>query len=637
MSLLPIREIKYSTEATRKTRGIQKCAFPSGCDTHFELHIPAAEQAKSVTMCISDEKGRPCIERSMQCIPTDGTYEVYTVSLDPMTELPLSYGRGLFYYVYRVESESTYFLAAADDAPVLEKSEHSHKKTQLLYYVKDNHPESPIVGGTMYHIFVDRFCRSGKSQPCEGTILNPDWENGIPQYAKKPGDPVDNNMFFGGDLWGVAEKLDYIASLNVNCIYLSPIFKAASNHKYDTSDYLRVDEAFGGDEALKHLVEEAKKRGISVILDGVFNHTGADSLYFNKFGKFGDGGAYHSTESPYYKWYTFRKYPDEYECWWGVTILPRVRADEPSYRHFIYDEVVPKWMSFGIAGFRLDVADELSDHFLSGFSWKVKGLRSDAVIYGEVWEDASNKIAYDERKRYFQGGELDSVMNYPLRDALIAYLRDGDDRAMRAVLIMLYGHYPTRSANLLMNLLGTHDTERILTRLAGDDFRNPLNEELATKRLSAEARQRGITQLKLAYAVAATVPGVPCIYYGDEAGMEGYRDPFNRMPYPWGKEETELVAWYRKFGALRREHTVFAHGDIDLHVCTPDILAYSRFEGNQSVLVVINRSDCAYELATGADLIYLFGTESTGDMQLPPMSASIYSYTGEYEFSFFKK
>ncbi len=291
-------------------------------------------------------------------------------------------------------------------------------------------------------------------------------------------------------------------------------------------------------------------------------------------------------------------------------------------------------MGFGIAGFRLDVADELSDDFLSGFTKKVKTVRPDAIVYGEVWEDASNKIAYGVRKRYFQGAELDSVMNYPLRTGLIAYLTEGNDYALREAMIMLYSHYPEKSRNLLMNLLGTHDTERILTRLVGDDFGNPSNALLAEKRLSPEMRKKGIRMLKQAFTVCATVPGIPCIYYGDEAGMEGYRDPFNRMPFPWGREDAELTDWYRSLSRIRREHDVFAHGGIDLHVCNPHILAFSRFEGDRNVLIVVNRSVKPRAVYSSAALTPLLSTEPCENGCVPPMGAALFSYTGDAELSF---
>jgi len=637
MNSLPIREIRFSSDRERVLRGIQSCAFDSRSPVQLELHLPRVCGATSVQILLSDDQGRLCLEKPLQfCRMKDG-YDVYCVELDACLELPLHKAGGLFYYVYAVDGAERFYLAASADRTELKRMANPDTKTQILFYRDDERPESPIAGGTMYHVFVDRFYRSGKSEPREGSVLNEDWENGTPQYAERPGGFVANNMFFGGDLWGVTEKLDYIASLNVNCLYLSPIFEAASNHKYDTADYLKVDSAFGGDEALRTLVCEAKKRGIHVILDGVFNHTGADSRYFNKFGTYDGPGAYQSKESPYYKWYAFKEYPDSYESWWGIDILPHIRSDEPDYRHFIYDEVVEKWMGFGIAGFRLDVADELSDDFLSGFTKKVKSIRNDAIVYGEVWEDASNKIAYGVRKRYFQGAELDSVMNYPLRTGVIAYLTEGNDLALREAMIMLYSHYPEKSRNLLMNLLGTHDTERILTRLVGDDFGNPSNEHLSKKRLTPEQRKKGLRLLKQAYAIVSTLPGVPCIYYGDEAGMEGYRDPFNRMPFPWGREETSLTEWYRGLGRIRRDHRVFAHGGIDLHTCTPKLLAFSRFEGQDNVLVVVNRSAKPCTVHAAGALTPLLSTDDCDGACVPPLGVAIFSYQGDCEFSFLEQ
>ena len=371
---------------------------------------------------------------------------------------------------------------------------------------------------------------------------------------------MDNNVFFGGDLWGVIEKLDYIAALGVKTIYLSPVFDAASNHKYDTADYLSVDPMFGGDEAMEALCKAAEERGISILLDGVFNHTGADSLYFNKFGHYPTLGAYQSKESPWYDWFSFTEYPEKYECWWGVTILPRVDSAKKDYRKFICSSVVKKWMDCGVKGWRLDVADELADDFLDDFRDAVKKENHDAVILGEVWEDASDKISYGRRRRYLTGSQLDSVMNYPLRAALIEYVKNGTVESLRHATEGLYRRYPKEVSDNLLNFLGTHDTERILTLLGGEPTGDKSNAELAGLRMNDAERAHAKGLLQLAYGILAGLPGVPCVFYGDEIGMEGYRDPFCRRPFPWHAMDEELLGYYRRIGMTRKNETVFRDG-----------------------------------------------------------------------------
>ncbi len=531
---------------------------------------------------------------------------------------------GLFYYCYDVyypDGCTTFGGEAVSRLyPCTEEG-----KRQLLVTRTDAYTPSPLAGGIMYHIFVDRFCASGRAKPKPGTVINPDWEGGIPQFAKERGEDLPNNVFFGGDLFGVAEKMDYIASLGVTCLYLSPIFDGASNHKYDTGDYSRIDPMFGGEDGFSRVIDEAHARGIRVILDGVFNHTGADSVYFNKFGHYDTVGAYQSKHSPYYNWYYFHEYPDGYESWWGMPTLPKVRCDEESYREYILgkDGILAKWMKKGADGWRLDVADELTDGFLDALTARVKAEDPDAVVYGEVWEDATNKCAYGKRRRYLRGGQLDSVMNYPLREAVIAYVRYGDAEKFRAITEGLYRRYPKGAADLLMNVLGTHDTARILTVLAGDSADGYTNTELSVKRLTKEQRARGVRLLMISYAIVSVMPGVPCIFYGDEAGIEGYGDPFCRMPYPWGREDQALLSYYREIGNIRRSSPVLADGEMRILAATPEMLAVIRENGSdRAVLLIINRSEgeITCRLSTPAEEIGKEG-RVTDAPTIPSMSA----------------
>lgn len=482
-------------------------------------------------------------------------------------------------------------------------------------------------GGILYQIFVDRFARGADTPVREDAILNPDWENGMPQYPAYPGAPLANNMFFGGNLQGVTRKLDYLASFGVTCLYLNPIFEAYSNHKYDTGNYLKIDEMFGGEDAFDELISEIKKRGMHLILDGVFNHTGDDSVYFNRYGRYPTLGAYQSKESPYYEWFDFQNYPDKYTCWWNIPILPRINTQVPSCRDFFLGEggVIDRYARRGVDGFRLDVVDEYPDGFVSGLKERLAASAPDSILYGEVWEDASNKIAYGYRRHYFQGEQLDGVMNYELRDGIIRFLRYHDPEKLRYALTEVMPNTPHRVQNYQMNLLGTHDTVRILTALAGEEPAGHTTKELAEMRMTEEQRTLAVRRLRLAYLMLVTLPGIPTIYYGDEAGSEGYADPFNRMPYPWHHTDEDLLAFYRAVGALRHSRREYAEGDFRLLHLDSDTAAFSRTLGTARSLTLVNGSDIDKTFVVrGVWTDGLNPGESITDrVTLPPLAARV--------------
>ena len=392
-----------------------------------------------------------------------------------------------------------------------------------------------------------------------------------------------------------------------------------------------LDGIVGGDEALDLLISEAKKRGIGIILDGVFNHTGDDSVYFNRYGNYPDTGAYQSEKSPYYNWYTFRHFPDDYECWWNIKILPRVRCDEPSYREFICGDggVLEKWMRKGVRGFRLDVADELSDGFIASIRKKIKKETSDGVLYGEVWENASNKVAYSTRREYFRGKELDSVMNYPLRKAVIEYLRNGKAAQFKTLLYDVYGTYPPFASRLLMNFLGTHDTERIITALAAPPWDGKSNDELAVLKMNENERARGEKLVKLALALVFTVPGVPCVFYGDEVGVEGYHDPFNRRTFPWGHENCSLADFLRTLSVIRAENSVFKDGDFRICEATAEYLILERKNADGGILTVVNRSDKTLTLAFESPVLNLLNGDEVSVITVSGLTCSMLRFDGE--------
>lgn len=605
-------------------------AFPRGDTLRLELLAPRRAGVLGVQFVIhadaldfpdDEEKTIPLLWSELR----EGN-DVYTAELDLASLTGEEPGRRLFYYNYRITTEEGTAVFGGEKSTELLPVEQAGDRQLLLY--DDDFAACPGIGeGIIYHIFVDRFRKSGRCEPRRGAVIDPDWDNGIPQYPEKPGDKFSNNVFFGGDIYGITEKLDYIASLGTKTIYLSPIFEAASNHKYDTGDYLRVDSMFGGDEALGELCEKAKKHGIRVILDGVFNHTGSDSVYFNREGNYPGEGAFGSKNSPYYDWYTFKSWPEDYECWWGVDILPRVRSANPSYTSFVFNEVIPKWMKEGVGGWRLDVADELSDEFLLALRRTVKSFDPEAPVIGEVWEDATNKISYGKRRLYMRGGELDSVMNYPLREAVIGFIRYGRHEKLRETVDGQYRRYPKCASDSMMNFLSTHDTQRILTVLGGQEQGEMTNRELSTLHMSPVCRKRAVRLLKLAYALIVAMPGAPCVFYGDEAGLEGYRDPFCRRPFPWNNIEKELLKWYRRLGAVRRETPLLHSGFYRTVFSSEELFVLRRdpCDGKGDyLLAVINRSERTVPLAFSLDVRELISGESADSFDLEPLSAAYF-------------
>ncbi len=568
----------------------------------FKLSVPKRLGVSGVVLRIARDGDRDQ-DIPLDRISTDLAEDIYTGELD--TEVICSgEDSGLFYYEFLfLRKENTLFTTTENNKDfTLERR--SIRRFRLLVYKKGFKTPSAFGRGVMYQVFTDRFYRgeceeAKKIRPRLDAVMIDDWDNGVPEYAPYPGAPMKNNSFFGGTLWGVAEKLDYLESLGVTYIYLCPIFTAYSNHKYDTADYETVDEMFGGEEAFDNLVKKAKEKGIGIILDGVFNHTGDNSRYFNKYRKFGDGGAYNDPDSPYADWYKFRLYPDEYESWWGIRILPKLDQNNENCRKYFTAKggIIEKYIKKGIAGWRLDVADELCNEFLDELRITAKETSGgEAVIIGEVWENASDKVSYGQRRRYFLGDQLDSVMNYPLKNAIVSFCLYADANMLYNTLTEIYASYPRVVSHKLMNLLGTHDTERIFTVLGKDigDEDEP-NSILAKKRLDDEQRAEGISLLKIAAAVQFTAYGIPSVFYGDEIGLEGYGDPFCRMPFPWketGLEyRSEILEYYRKLGKIRAENEAFDGGDFSILSHTDHAIAYTREKNDNKILIIANRAD----------------------------------------------
>jgi 4-alpha-glucanotransferase len=495
---------------------------------------------------------------------------------------------------------------------------------QITVYKENSSVPSWYKSSIMYQIFVDRFyngTEDGKiMNPKPGAYLYTDWY-APPSYIRdhKTG-AIQQYDFFGGNLLGIRKKLSYLNSLGINILYLNPIFESPSNHKYDTADYKEVDPMYGDTDTFRLLCQEAKALGISIILDGVFSHTCSDSIYFNKNSTYPSLGAYQSPASPYYSWYRFAVYPDQYECWWGIDTMPNTNEIAPSFQNFIIHDatsVVQHWMNLGTKGWRLDVADELPGSFIKAFRKRIKQIDPDSILIGEVWEDASNKVSHGESREYLFGEELDSVMNYPFRRILLDFiLGHSNGQETHGSLMHLYENYPLHHFYAAMNLVGSHDVPRILTLLGDAPPESALSkDEQSRYQLSIEQKKKALKRLKLLSLLQMTFPGIPCIYYGDEAGLEGYSDPLNRRTYPWGKENQDLLGWYKNIIKIRRQYDALSTGDWISWPIHEDIYGFMRSiefgrdvfgeeKHNSRIFVFANRS-LLHEIHFSIDVVLL--------------------------------
>lgn len=501
--------------------------------------------------------------------------------------------RGLYFYRFEIETEQgILFVGRDEEARAVIRD--FLPEWQLTVYRQGFATPAGLETGIMYQIFPDRFRRAGKTPlpSVRGSrSVHRDWY-GRPLFKADVPD-YQANDFFGGNLRGITEKLDYLAGLGVTMLYLNPIFESASNHRYNTGDYKAIDPYLGTEEDFKQLCRQAAKRGIRVILDGVFSHTGSDSRYFNRDGHYPDVGAWQSADSPYAPWYRFKNEErTEYDCWWGFTTLPNVNEEEPSFQEFVCGKngVLDYWMKRGAGGWRLDVADELPDGFLEAVRCRVKQSSPNAYLVGEVWEDASNKESYGQRRSYLLGDQLDSVMNYPWRDAVLDFVKEGDAPLFRRRIMTLLDHYPHPAVQGLMNPLSTHDTVRACTFLGVRHSVDGL--EQGNYQPTDEELERGLHGLQMGALLQYTLPGFPCLYYGDEAGLYGFRDPWNRRCYPWDREKQQLLGYFRKLGKIRRKYPQAMR----------DVISFLCAEGNA---VCYRRGDLVTALNCGAEPVHL--------------------------------
>ena len=568
------------------------CVAP-GQTVTLHLHIPTAVSAWKVEIVLCYEDGSPARYHEMYRIEQRGAYDIYEGDFS-------LFAPGLHFYYFQIHAPHGMFrlFKQGDDTNMEEGG-----LWQISCISPDFTTPDWAKGAIIYQIFPDRFHRSGK---CNLTgklhpyTVHRHWDEDV-DWAPDENGIVHNNDFFGGNFRGITEKMDYIASLGTGIIYLNPISKAFSNHRYDTGDYKIPDPMLGTEADFRDMCNAAHARGMKVILDGVYSHTGSNSLYFDRERTFGGNGAYCRQDSPFYHWYTFYQWPNNYHSWWNFDTLPTVNKMHPDFiRYVITDEdsVVAHWMKLGADGFRLDVADELPDEFIRMIHDRIREINPEALLMGEVWEDASNKTAYNHRRRYFTNAELDSIMNYPFRTAILNFMRGRDDgRGFKETVMSIVENYPSQVVACNMNLLGTHDTPRILTALV-DDF-DGSREEKARRRLSRNQLEVARDRLMMASFLQYTLPGCPSLYYADETCMEGYKDPFNRRTYPWGREDTEILGHFRCLGKLRTQNIALRLGDIRFTVASDRHLAYTRSAQGQTLNIYVNRSGDAWDIPTG--------------------------------------
>ncbi|MCR4766745.1 MAG: glycoside hydrolase family 13 protein [Saccharofermentans sp.] len=602
---------------------------------HVELMLPAEPSILFYWFRFNVPGDLEALPEDLRAVSADGNSQ----------QITLYYGAGMD----TPDGEGTLYL----EPPRVGAEEDKYPFAfQITVYNKDFKTPDFLKGAMIYQIFPDRFARDTafdyqkmvNTDARTERIYHEDWNEDVDTQGK----PETGYLacdFYGGSLKGIEEKLDYIKSLGINVLYLNPIFEARSSHRYDTADYLNVDPILGGTAAFMSLQNACREKGIKIILDGVFSHTGADSKYFNKFDRYDGVGAYKAfnegEESRYRSWYNFFRNADGsvgYDSWWGFPDLPNINEDDLSYRNFIFgkDGVVDTWTSRGAAGFRLDVSDELPDSFIRQMRQTVKEKTGgQGAVIGEVWEDASNKCSYGSYRDFMLGNTHDSVMGYTFRHIILDFLCGYIDADIANTRLEGFRErYPVEAYYSMMNLVSSHDVPRIMTALSkpGDTDDRDIQRGFKVSSSDYEA----VSSLaRMAFAFQTCYIGASCIYYGDEILMEGYKDPFNRRTYPWnrtGQKQEEALSYFRRIARLRTENECLRTGYYETLMAQGGTFAFVRYlkegrdafgkeaSGSRAVVTIMNRSDKpAY-----VDVSELYGSfgckASPDDGQIHPLS-----------------
>lgn len=585
-----------------------ECKSPYGavkCGEKLSLHFPIASWVSVDKMFVFIRLGNVSTPVEMRFEKSENGFSVYTADY-------VFDAAGIYYYRFEMRNrDGVWYYGRGENGESV--CGENLPEWQLTVYKSSYKTPDFAKGNIIYHIFVDRFNRADGVKTKRKYRLHESFSES-PEVVSADGKYYADD-FFGGNFNGIREKLDYLEELGVGIIYLSPIFKAFSNHRYDTGDYLKVDELLGTEDDLKRLLDAAHEKGMKIILDGVFNHSGADSLYFNKFGTYDSLGAYQSKSSPYYDWYYFKKFPDEYACWWGCDNVPDLNKSNKDYRALVFGKngVVEKWQKLGADGWRLDVVDELPIDFVNLLIKKIKSVNKDALVIGEVWEDASTKVSYGELRPYLLGDQLDGTMNYPFMNAIIAYVRDGDEKFFKDTVQSILENYPKETVYCLMNSLGTHDTVRIINALSDVRAHGWSKTHKLGYKLPDSEYEKAKKKLYLASVLQFTLPGIPSIFYGDEAGLQGFDDPINRRPYPWGSEDKEILAHYKKLGRIRRENRAVFSGGFNMRD-ENGLVAYERTSGDDEILIAVNAGADDKTLFINKEYISLYNNKEYKDV-----------------------
>ena len=588
---------------------LEECRSPLG----------ALREGEELTLSLRVISGRA--ERAFLVVCGDDYWEEYPMlpAQDGFTvTIRVPDKAAAYWYRFRVETpDSAHWLCPDGSGHRGRLFGYQAEGYRLTVYRKDFETPAWFRRSVMYQIFPDRFAFSNDGTAEQGIAYHmalgqtPELHRSLDEPVRWQPRPFEQSYspddFYGGTLKGIEQKLPYLKELGVSVLYLNPIVEARSNHRYDTSDYRRVDPILGTNEDFAHLCGMAEHLGIRIMLDGVFSHTGADSVYFNRYNHYPSVGACQGPKSPYYDWYVFRSFPNDYRSWWGFMDLPEVEEKNPTWQDMVVtgrDSVVKSWLRRGASGWRLDVADELPDEVLSLIRKAAKEEKPDAPILGEVWEDPVIKESYGSRRNYALGNSLDSVMNYPFRAAVLDFAHwRRDAYALRDFLRSQQMNYPQPLYYSLMNLLGSHDVDRLRSALATDvTIRDLSREEQLRIGFSPERLDRAVVLEKLCAAIQFAVPGVPSIYYGDEQGMCGVCDPFNRGPFRYG--DRELHDCYAALAAKRNAAPALSTGFAQFMAATPDVLLILRWteDGKDAFglpaedgayLAVVNRANVA--------------------------------------------
>ncbi len=510
---------------------------------------------------------------------------------------------GLYYFAFKliINNAEKWIKLKKNNPELLQDNSEKYDNWTITVYDKNFEVPDWAKGSIMYQIFVDRFYKSSnyKAPKIKGRITKK-WGE-LPEWNLEKNKKDNNVDFFMGNLKGIEEKIPYLKNLGVKILYLSPICMSQSNHRYDIADYEKVDPYLGSSEDLKDLCSKAHRNGMKIILDGVFNHTGNDSKYFNEYGNYNSVGAYQSKKSEYYDWYRKNENGD-FEYWWGFNNLPECDCYNKGWQDFIYGKngVIDKWFKTGIDGLRLDVADELTDEFIENIRTAVRRNKKNGFIIGEVWENAIAKEKDGKQRKYLLGTGLDSVMNYPFTNAILKYIRFGDYNYFEKTINEIILQYPKEMINSVMNSLSTHDITRAITTLGGEgidknndliwDVNHDRKWQIKNEKLTKKQFEEAEKMFKLATIIQYFLPGNTCIYYGDEIGMYGYRDPFNRKCFDWSKTENELNDFFIKIGKIKNSKQFLKNAEFKIIEINEKILVFERYTNEKLLVVFLNRT-----------------------------------------------